>query len=113
MPERNGLPPEYEQRHFTEGDKRGRLRLVASHDGRDNSLTIHQDADLFAALLAIGEKVTHQLRPGRHAWVQVAGGSLMLNGETLKAGDGAAVTDERTLALTGTEDAEVLLFDLA
>jgi redox-sensitive bicupin YhaK (pirin superfamily) len=113
LPERNGLPPEYEQRHFSDRDKRDRLRLVASHDGRDGSLTIHQDMDLYATLLGRGERVTHQLRLGRYAWVQVAEGVLTLNGQTLKSGDGAAVSDETVLELTGVEDSEFLLFDLA
>jgi quercetin 2,3-dioxygenase len=113
LPERTGLAPEYDQRHFSDDDKRGRLRLLASHDGRDGSLTIHQDTDLYAALLAPGERVSHRLREGRHAWIQVAGGALTVNGQTLKAGDGAAVSDGQFLELTPTESAEVLLFDLA
>jgi quercetin 2,3-dioxygenase len=113
LPERTGLAPEYDQRHFSDDDKSGRLRLVASHDGRDGSLTIHQDTDLFAALLAPGARVSHRLNPGRHAWIQVAGGALAVNGHTLKAGDGAAVADEHLVELTATQNAEVLLFDLA
>jgi quercetin 2,3-dioxygenase len=113
LPEKNSMSPEYQQRQFGDADKRGRLRLVASHDGRADSLTIHQDIDLFAALLGRGDRVTHQLRAGRHAWIQVAEGSLALNGQTLKAGDGAAVSDETLLELAGVDDAEFLLFDLA
>jgi quercetin 2,3-dioxygenase len=113
LPERRGLAPGYEQRTVPEAEKRGRLRLVASHDGRDGSLTIHQDADVYAAVLDPGERASHRLRPGRHAWVQVARGSVTLNGQPLRAGDGAAVSDETSLDLAGTEPAEVLLFDLA
>jgi redox-sensitive bicupin YhaK (pirin superfamily) len=113
LPERNGLSPEYEQRQFSDDDKRGRLRLVGSLDGRGESLTIHQDIELFAALLARGERVSHQLRSGRHAWIQVAEGVLTLNGQTLEAGDGAAVSDETLLELAGVDDAELLLLDLA
>jgi redox-sensitive bicupin YhaK (pirin superfamily) len=113
LPEQNGLSPEYEQRQFSDADKRGRLRLVASHDGRDQSLTIHQDVDLFATFLDGGQRLTHQLRPGRHAWIQVAEGVLALNGHTIEVGDGAAVSDEPLVELAGIDNAEFLLFDLA
>jgi redox-sensitive bicupin YhaK (pirin superfamily) len=112
IPEENRLQPEYEQKHFSDEDKRSRLRLVVSRDGRDGSLAIHQDAEVYAAILASGEHLSHRLRPGRNAWLQVAAGAVTLNGHTLKAGDGAAVSDEPLLELTGTEAAEVLLFDL-
>ena len=111
-PERSGLRPQYEQRHFTGEEKSGRLRLVASHDGRDGSLTIHQDADVFAGILAPGQRISHRPAAGRHVWLQVADGSLQVNGQTLKAGDGAALSDEPVIELTTTEAAEVLLFDL-
>jgi redox-sensitive bicupin YhaK (pirin superfamily) len=113
VPEKKGLHPEYEQREFADGEKQGRFRLVASHDGRDQSLTIHQDVDLFAALIAPGQRLVHSLRPGRHAWVQVATGTVSLSGQLLTAGDGAAATDEQQLELTGIDKAEVLLFDLS
>lgn len=112
-PEKEGLKPGYEQRPFPAAERRGRLRLVASRDGRDGAVTIQQDAELYAGLLDAGESATHPLRPGRHAWLQVARGSLTLNGQLLQSGDGAAVSDEETLELVGREDAEVLLFDLA
>ena len=76
MPEQQGLAPSYEQKSFTDGEKRGRLRLVASRDGRDGSVVIHQDADLYASLLDTGEQVTHALRAGRGAWVQVVRGAV-------------------------------------
>ncbi len=113
LPERGGLRPEYEERQFPEKEKRGRLRLIASPDGREGSLAIHQDVDLFAAILGPGEQVRHRLRPGRHAWIQVAAGSCTSNGQSLAAGDGVAVSDETLLELIGKEDAELLLFDLA
>ncbi|HVS75238.1 MAG TPA: pirin family protein [Candidatus Acidoferrales bacterium] len=112
-PERNGLAPGYEQKAFSDAEKRGRLRLVASPDGREGSVTIHQDAELYATLLAAGETVRQEGKPGRHAWVQVARGSVKLNGQELSAGDGAALSGEKTILLTGVRDAEVLLFDLA
>lgn len=113
VPERRGIEPGYEQRAVPEEERRGRLRLVASRDGRDGSLTVHQDAELYAALLEPGESVAHPLRRGRSAWVQVARGAVMLNGVALKAGDGAAASEEELLTLSATEPAEVLLFDLS
>lgn len=113
LPERRGIPPSYEQKRFEPEEKRGRLRLVASRDGRDGSVTINQDADLYAGLLQPGEGARLELRPGRHAWVQVAHGDVTVNGETLRAGDGAAISDESALDLKATADAEVLVFDLA
>jgi hypothetical protein len=112
LPERAGLPPSYEQRAFPAEEKRRKLRLVASHDGREGSVTIHQEVDLYTALLAPGETVTHRLTPGRHAWVQVARGAITLNDTALSAGDGAAVSEETLLTVTATDPAEVLLFDL-
>jgi redox-sensitive bicupin YhaK (pirin superfamily) len=113
LPDRRGLEPGYEQRHFPEAERRSRLRLLASKDGRDEAIRINQDVDLFATLLGQGESVIHPLLPGRHAWVQVARGSIKLNGHPLEVGDGAAFSDERALELTANSDAEVLLFDLA
>ncbi len=112
IPERDGLAPSYEQKTFPDTEKRGRLRLVGSRDGRDGSVTIHQDVDLYATLLAAGEAVSHAIAPARGGWVQVARGSVTLNGETLKEGDGAAITTPGTLRLEGGADAEVLLFDM-
>ncbi|WP_119458253.1 pirin family protein [Rhodospirillaceae bacterium SYSU D60014] len=112
LPERDSLDPGYEQREFPLAEKKGRLRLVASRDGRDGSVTMHQDADLYASVLAAGETVTHRLAPGRHGWLQVARGTVTLNGESLAQGDGAAISDLRDLAIAAQEDSEVLLFDL-
>jgi hypothetical protein len=112
-PARTGIEPGYEQKAFADEDKRGRLRLVASPDGAAGSVTIHQDARVYATLLAPGQPVAHPLAPGRHAWLHVARGSLTLNGAPLAAGDGAAVSGESTLTLVGEQHAEALLFDLA
>jgi len=109
LPDRRGLKPEYEQKTFPAEERADRLRLVASHDGSDGSLTIHQDAKILAG--TIRDSVQYELQPGRYAWLQVARGSLDLNGQTLNAGDGAAIENEPTLTLRG-KDAEVLLFDL-
>src|SRR5688572_16519171 len=91
LPEKDGLPPSYEQRHFPAEERKGRLRLVASRDARDGSLRVHQDVDVYASLLGRGDAVTHALRPGRHAWLQLARGRCAVNGVALEAGDGAAV----------------------
>ena len=113
IPDRRGHQPGYEQKAFTREERQGRLRLVASPDGRDGSLTIHQDATLSAALLAPGESATHALAPDRHAWIQVARGTVDVAGERLSAGDGLAATGGGDLVLTASADAEVLVFDLA
>jgi redox-sensitive bicupin YhaK (pirin superfamily) len=115
MPSQRGIKPSYEQKNFTPADKRGRLRVVASPDGREGSVSIHTDAVLHAGQFAAGERDTLALSPGRHAWVQVARGKVQVNGTTLGAGDGAALVDEAKVELAGTEgeDAEVLVFDLA
>ena len=113
LPAARGLKPGYEQRAFPAAERQDRLRLVASPDGCDGSLTIHQDVRLFAALLARDREVTHRLHAGRHAWVQVPRGGVTLNGVPLHAGDGAAVSDEAALHLHAGTAAEILLFDLA
>jgi len=112
LPEQDGIEPGYEQKFFSEEDKRGRLRLIGSRDGRDGSVTIHQDADLYATVLSDGDTVRHDLPAGRKGWVQVARGSVCLNDSELGAGDGVAVEGPAVLALTGTADSEVLLFDM-
>jgi redox-sensitive bicupin YhaK (pirin superfamily) len=113
MPDRQGLPPRYDQKNFADADKRGRLRLVASADGRDGSVVIHQDSDIFAALLNDGEAVSHDLKSGRKAWVQVVRGTVAVNGEAVRAGDGVALENESKVAVTARADgSEVLVFDL-
>ena len=113
FPDRKGHKPVYDQKHFDEAEKSGKLRLVVSPDGRDGSVKIRQDNELYATVLAPGETVKHELKPQRHAYVQVARGSIALNGKKLETGDGAAVSGEPSLELRGFEKAEVLLFDLA
>jgi redox-sensitive bicupin YhaK (pirin superfamily) len=111
LPERRGIAPGYEQKHFAATAIDGNaMQLVASHDGRDGSLTIHQNVDLYR-VTPKNEEVHFDFRDGRHGWVQVARGSVDVNGEKLAAGDGAAISDERSITLRG--DGEVLLFDLA
>jgi hypothetical protein len=112
MPGRQGLEPSYEQKSFSIEEKRGRLRLIGSRDGREGSVTIHQDADLYATVLKAGEAVAHMIADGRSAWVQVARGAATINGTPLEAGDGAAIRDSGALVLEGIDDAEILLFDL-
>jgi quercetin 2,3-dioxygenase len=112
VPERRGLEPGYEQRSFPEAERRGRLRLIAARDGRDGAVTVHQDASLYTALLAAGDQVGHALAPGRHAWVQVARGAVKVGPQSLAEGDGAAITDERELAIAATASSEILVFDL-
>lgn len=114
-PARTGTAPSYEQRAFPAAEKRGRLRLVGAPDGRDGAVTIQQDAMLYASVLAPAERVSHEITPARHAWVQVLRGSVTVNGEPLMAGDGAALSDESHASIAaGTElTNEVLVFDLA
>ena len=111
-PARAGLAPEYEQKTFPVEERRGRLRLIAAPDGRDGAVTIHQDATVYATTLARGERVEHALERGRLGWLQVARGALLLNGERLEQGDGAAIEHERSLTIEALEPAEALLFDL-
>jgi redox-sensitive bicupin YhaK (pirin superfamily) len=113
QPERAALPPSYEQKSFPEAEKRGKLRVIASRDASDGSVKINQDARLYVSLLKPGEEVAHEFGAGRHGWLQVARGAVELNGKPLGQGDGAAISDEKKLSIKGTEDAEVLLFDLA
>lgn len=112
LPGEKGLTPSYEQKPFDPAPRRNRFQLVAAPDGRDGSLTIHQDAELFLADLTPGARVTHRLQPSRAGWLQVLRGAVTLNGESLAAGDGAAVVDESALTVDADRDAEVLLFDL-
>ncbi|MEL7022191.1 MAG: pirin family protein [Pseudomonadota bacterium] len=113
IPERNGLAPSYEQVTFSDEDKSGRLLLVGSRDGRDGSVTIHQDVNLYASVLAAGESVSHALAGDRVGWLQVARGSVSLNGQLLEAGDGVAITGPSDLNIEGETDTEFLLFDMA
>jgi redox-sensitive bicupin YhaK (pirin superfamily) len=112
FPQEKGLKPAYGQKNFSEAEKRGKLRLLASPDGRDGSVKIRQDNQLYATVLGAGEAVKHELKPERHAYIQVARGTVKLNGTQLETGDGAAISDEKAVELTGIADAEVLFFDL-
>jgi quercetin 2,3-dioxygenase len=113
IPEQQGLAPGYEQKRFENAERAHRLKLIAARDGRDGAITIHQDVDLYASVLGEGERVTLPLRAGRHAWIQVARGTVAVNGERLDQGDGAAVSEETSLDIAGLTEAEFLLFDLA
>jgi redox-sensitive bicupin YhaK (pirin superfamily) len=111
-PSRAGIAPGYEQKTFPESERRGKLRLIAAADGRDGAVTIHQDAAVYATTLARGERVEHAVAAGRLGWLQIARGALLLNGERLDQGDGAALENERRVTLEALEPAEALLFDL-
>jgi len=113
LPDKKGIEPGYEQKTFSPAEKQGSLRLVASPDGREGSVTVHQDAFLYVAALNAADSVRHTLAPGRKAYLQVARGGIDLNGHSLKQGDGARISAEREIILTGTDKAEILLFDLA
>jgi len=113
FPDQKGLVPGYEQRAFGRQELQNALRVVASRDGRSGSVTIHQDADVYAATLDAGHSVRHELAAGRHAWLHVATGSVALNDKELTAGDGVAVSDEKSLEISGREVSEIVLFDLA
>ena len=113
FPERKGIEPSYEQKGFPEHERRNRLRLVASRNGDDGSLLIHQDARIYLSSLDVGSEVRHELTDGRHAWLQVLRGSVSLNGHRLETSDGVAVSDETLLAIKANDAAEIMLFDLA
>ncbi len=112
LPNRRGLDPSYEQRTFSDAEKRGRLRVVASPDGRDGSVTVHADAIVYAGVFDDGERASLELPRGRHAWIHVARGRVRANGRDLKEGDGAAVSDEPAVVIQGAGGGEVLVFDL-
>jgi len=112
LPRRRGIAPSYEQKTFSQADKAGRLRLVASPGGEDGSVTVHTDAQLYAGVFAAGQTAEHALAPGHHAWVHVVRGTARVNGAELAAGDAAALSEERTVRIEGIDAAEVLVFDL-
>ena len=111
-PEQGGMAPSYEQKYLGDADKRGRLRLIASHNGREGSVTVHQDADVYASLLNSGEQVSHALAAGRLGYAHLVNGSIRVNGIALKSGDAAKIEAEQELVIAADEDSELLLFDL-
>jgi redox-sensitive bicupin YhaK (pirin superfamily) len=114
LPERRGIEPSYEQKAFDPAEKRGRWRLVGARDGREGAVTIHQDVDLYGTIVGPGDAVRHALKPGRHAWVQVARGRATVNGQALEPGDGLALSDVASVEASGRDgEAELLLCDLA
>lgn len=113
LPHTVGLEPAYEQKAFSEDERRGRLRLIASEDGSDGSVVVHQDVKLFASIIPAGEQVEYAMDQQRYAWIQVARGKVSVNGEKADQGDGVTVAGESNLRINAEENAEVLLFDLA
>ncbi|WP_435006577.1 pirin family protein [Tundrisphaera lichenicola] len=112
LPARKGLTPGYEQKAFEESGRQGQWQVVASVDGRDGSLTIHQDASLYLAKLEPSDRIGHEVAPGRQAWLQVLRGQVEVGGETLQSGDGAEIDGGSPILIEGKSSAEVLLFDL-
>jgi redox-sensitive bicupin YhaK (pirin superfamily) len=113
LPETEGLAASYEQRTFEVAKKPGKLHLVAAKEGQNGAVTVHQDVELYAAVLEPSQRIVHTLKPQRHAWVQVARGQVILNNLPLDKGDGAAISEEEEVVIEATTDAEILLFDLA
>ncbi len=113
LPDRASLTPSYEQKTYAPEEKRDRLRLVVSGDGRDGSVTIHQDAEIYASLLSAGKQIEYNIGDDRHVWVQVIQGDVTFNGKSLMTGDAAAVSNEKHLEIAAIADTELLLFDLA
>lgn len=112
MPEQTRLQPSYEEKNFSQIE-RGKLTLVGSQDGRENSVTIHQDVNLYLGSFGQSDRLTYQIQPNRAVWLQVTKGEVQLNERLLQAGDGAAITDETAIAIAGTSQDEILLFDMA
>lgn len=113
MPNARNLKPGYEQKFFAEDERKGKLGLIASGAGDNGAVTINQDARVYASLLDAGQAITHEIDADRYAWLQLARGSLNLNGTNLSAGDGAAITKESRVEISAAKDSEFLLFDLA
>lgn len=113
LPDTQGIDPGYEQKAFSDDEKRNQLRLVASRDGRDGSIIVHQDLALYASLLDQGAWVTHRPESGRRTWIQLASGAVTVNGQELSAGDGIAASNESEITISAKQGSEFLLFDLA
>jgi hypothetical protein len=112
VPDVQGLPPAYAERRIPDEEKQGRLRLIISGDGRDDSIAIHQDVDLYAAVLKPGEVVEHRFAPDRNGWIQIVRGTAAVSATELVAGDGAAIVNEDRISIRGVPDTEILLFDM-
>ena len=112
-PNESNIEPSYEQKEFADAEKRGRLRLVASPDGRDGSLTIRQDARVFLSVVLVNDEITYSLPVDRYAWLQLLSGEAMVNNHLLSASDGVAISDEPKITIQGNEESEFMLFDLA
>jgi redox-sensitive bicupin YhaK (pirin superfamily) len=113
IPKSNGLAPSYEQKSFSDADKRGRLKLIGSRDGSEGSIAFQQDVAIYASILDAGQAIERRIEPGRGAWLQVARGALTVNDVQLAEGDGAAIVDEKVIVIRGVTAPEFLLFDLA
>ena len=113
LPDTLDLEPGYEQKAFTEDERRGKLRLIASDDGRDGSVTVRQDVQVFASLIDAGQSVTHDMNQARYGWIQVARGAITVNGQRAEQGDGAIAMGESSLEILAEQPTEILLFDLA
>ncbi len=113
LPNAKSLTPGYEQKSFSEAERKGRLKLIASPEGADGSVAIHQDARVYASILAGDDSITHRFDTDRYGWLQVARGSLVVNGTELQQGDGAAIAKEDAIEIAARDQAEFLLFDLA
>jgi redox-sensitive bicupin YhaK (pirin superfamily) len=113
LPDRKDLKPSYEQQKFELEKTPGELKLIVSPNGRDNSVTVHQDMNLYAGILDTGDRISYSLTPQRHAWIQVAKGAILVNGNLLDPSDGAAISEETELTIEAKEKTEILLFDLA
>jgi len=113
LPGEQGLTPGYEEKTFTDAEKNNQLRLIASPDGREDSLVIHQDVSLYASILDQGTAITHDFDAGHSGWIQIVDGEVEINGETLEAGDGAAIEKMTSLEIKAKTAAEFLLFDMA
>jgi quercetin 2,3-dioxygenase len=113
IPDRQGLQPRYEQKHFPPAERQGKLRLIVDSQGRDGAVTIHQDVQIYSAVLTEGDRIIYDLQENRSGWLQVAGGIVQLNGEELRAGDGVQLSGGQRLAIGTSTQAEMLFFDLA
>jgi redox-sensitive bicupin YhaK (pirin superfamily) len=112
LPEQGGLKPSYEQKNFPEAGRLNTLRLIASRDGADGSVTVHQDASLYSSILETGRSISHEPEPGRHLWLQLTRGAVTILGESLAQGDGAAISGEEIVEIRAAQQSELLLFDL-